>query len=216
MSLDSFESLLRHPAPAFECAASGRRFIAPVRHDVSPPAPGELLSRIPEIPGSAAAREFYARSNGALLFAAPPAFRARVAEAPDAGIEIFSIEQWDEKTRENVDEWAQTAEDGFDEALPYTRDDFIAIGHPRGSWNYFHWVIRGPAAGRVFWWAWTMPPWSADDALAPNFRAFVGKICSDTASLVEEVFFAGYTNYWDGSTDTQWVPHRYVPDARLL
>jgi hypothetical protein len=218
MSLAQFESLLSHPAPAFVCRSfeDARKFVVVVRHEAGPPASAELLAQIPELKDAEVARDVFARHNGALLFAAPSAFHAQMPDLPDAGMEIFPVETWREKTDEIVDQWAETAEEGFDDGLPYTRNDFVAIGHPRFSSNSFHWVTRGPAAGRIFWWPWTMPPSSKRDCYAKDFGQFLTKLCGATDRLVRELFFAGYTRYGDGRTAAQWNPERYVADARAL
>jgi hypothetical protein len=214
MSLATFESLLRHPAPGFACYASGDKskteaFLAPIAHRAKSGARAGDLASIPDVPGADAARQFYQSHNGALLFTAPGSMSA--FGGPDEGLEIFPIKQWKSRTEQMVDSW----EDGEykDDRMPYGRDDFIAFAHSRGASSYMHWVIDGPNSGSIYWWAWTMPPQKKTPPLATDFALFVELVCMQPVHFFNDLLLC-YTRFSDGQTGKQWIPIRYLPDRR--
>jgi hypothetical protein len=210
MPLESFEALLAHPAPAFACYACGdptekEALIAPVAHVAHPPSDPQTLGRIPSIPGADGARAFYESHDGGLLYTGKGLMAAK--RGPDEGIEIFSVHEWDARTQETVDLW--NAHPYRDDRMPYRRGDFIAIAHSRGAFTYIHWVVRGPNAGKVYWWPTTMPPEKGDPPLANSFDRFIQIICTEPVHFLNELLFC-YTRFSDGKTETQWIPKRYI------
>lgn len=223
--LDEFDAFIAHPAPAFQCFTAsdyhrlnedleteGAACVVRIEHRVGPAAAGTALKRIAamDVPGTLDVVRFLARHNGVHLFAPThPEYYPEGWRKLEAGVEIFRVEEWDARTKENRAEWLEKLANA---ELPYGPDDFIAIGHPRGSWNYFHWVTRGPCAGRVFWWPWTMPPESADDCFAVSFEEFISMLHANPSVLLNEVL-CGYSRYFDRRGKTQWVALNYSEDA---
>ena len=208
MSLKAFETLLRHPAPAFACYARGDRqekeaFIAPVAHRVNAGASARDLEKIPDVPGASVARAFYRKHNGALLYTGAGLMSS--VGGPHEGLEIFRIREWKSRTNEMVDSW----DDGEyqDGRMPYGRADFIAFAHSRGASSYLHWVTRGPRAGSIYWWAWTMPPSKRTAPLAADFATFLELISTRPVHFFNELLFC-YTRFSDGRTPIQWIPTR--------
>jgi len=159
MSMRSFESLIDHVDPGFICFLAGdplknEGYLKRVEHLANPPAESSLLAKIPAVPGVDAAREFYGRFDGALLYTARDSMGG--LRAPGLGVEIFPIEEWPDHTAQTVDSW--TFEEFDDSKMPYSRDEFVSFAYSRGTSNPIHWVVRGPAAGTIYRWAWTMPP----------------------------------------------------------
>lgn len=214
MTIAALESLLEHPAPGFVCYASGDRnraegFLAPVSHCANSGAKQRDLTVIPNVPGSLAARQFYESHNGTLLYTAAGLMSA--VGGSDEGLEIFPINQWKSRTEQMVYSW----EDGEyeDDRMPYGRNDFVAFAHSRGASSYLHWIISGPRAGSVYWWAWTMPPEKETPPLAADFASFVELVCTQPVHFFNELLLC-YTRFSDGLTGKQWIPLRYLPDRR--
>lgn len=214
--MDSVRELLSHPAPAYLCSpcmeeGSGKLLIAPVRHEVDPPPTGELFGRVLDrysgVPGADALREFYRAWNGALLYTGKGAMVD--CGGPEEAIEFFPLELWEERTRESVESWAEA---GYADAeMPYGRNDFVSVAHSRGTFTYIHWVVKGPNAGRVYWWPTTMPPAIGDGPLAGSFAEFMEIVCTDPVHFVNELLYC-CTRFSDGVTDEQWIPREYVSD----
>jgi len=59
-----------------------------------------------------------------------------------------------------------------------------------------------------------MPP-EESEFFASCFGEFIARLHENPVSLLNEVL-GGYTRYFDGKTQNQWVPERYVPDVRGL
>jgi hypothetical protein len=215
-AIKAFQALLSHPAPAFACYACGdpdekEGLVAPVAHKAHAPAKAAALDRIPDLPGAATAHAFYADHDGALLFTTKGLMAAQ--GGPDEGVELFPLRTWAARTRETVEFWEET---GYhDERMPYSRNDFLAVAHVRGASTYIHWVVRGPNAGRIYWWPTTMPPGKRDPPLAATFESFIETICTQPVHFLNELIFC-YTRFSDGKTRTQWIPKRYIPDRRTL
>lgn len=205
MSIELLERRLADPMPAFSCkpvrGAADRELIVPLEHLANGPASAKLLSRIPRIPGADSAIGFYSRHDGVLLYNDLETFLE--------GVEIFPIGQWKKRTAEMVESWVEG--EYPDEDMPYGRKDFIAFAHSRGASNYIHWVIRGPCAGSVFWWPWTMRPEKNDPPMARDFEAFVRLICEEPVRFFNEVILC-YTRFDDGKTVVDWIPNRYLPN----
>jgi len=199
--MKAFESLLAHPAPGFACHVARdplkiEGFVAPVAHRAKLGATTRDLEKIPDIVGAAAAREFYAAHDGALLY---------------SGLEIFPIKKWKEVTESMAESW----EDGGyrDDRMPYGRRDFIAFAHSHGAASCLHWVIAGPRAGAVYWWAWTMPPDEQTPPLAADFASFIELVCTKPIHFFNELLHCN-TRFTDGKTGKEWIPNRYLPDRR--
>jgi hypothetical protein len=220
MWLDDLTAFLSHPAPGFICRKVGdesKTRVAAVRHVRRPPAAAATLRRCHalHVPSIEQAIEFLERYDGIHLYT--PVQQTSNEEWKMAGIEVFPREHWEQRTTELRQQWAEQFDGGDGTAeseLPFGRHDFVAIGHPSGSWNYFHWVTRGSNAGRIYWWPWTMPP-EKDEFFASSFAEFIAKLYADPATLLNDEL-GGYTRYFDGNTESQWYPDRYVADIRSL
>src|SRR5436190_5256358 len=94
--------------------------------------------------------------------------------------------------------------------MPYGRDDFIAFAHFRGATSHIHWVVRGPRAGSIYWWAWTMPPDKDTPPMASNFGEFIKLLHDRPAHFFNEILSC-YTRFCNGA-GKEWLPNRYVPD----
>jgi len=215
MSLTTFESLLAHPAPGFACydnedSRKAEGLLAPVCHRANAGAKKQDLEKIPDVVGSEAARQFYASHDGALLYTGPGLMLTM--GGPEEGLEVFPIKEWESRTKEVVDEMRQWGLHGY-KRMPYGPEDFIAFAHSRGAFNYVHWVIRGPRAGSVYWWAWTMPPDKKTPPMASDFASFIELICTQPIHFFNELLFC-YTRFSDGKTAKQWIPSRYLLDRR--
>jgi SMI1/KNR4 family protein SUKH-1 len=205
--MESFESLLNHADPGFMCYAGGDKskkeaFLVRVEHLANPAADMDVLKTIPNVPGANAAKEFYARHNGALLYT------EFGLDGSNGGIEIFSPKEWPDRTAQMVESW-----EGYEDArMPYGKHDFVAFAHSRGASSYIHWVIRGPTAGTIYWWAWTMPPLDHEPPLAKDFGAFIELISREPVRFLNELTGC-YARFTDDQTVTEWIPARYVPDC---
>jgi hypothetical protein len=210
MVLELIDRLLNDPDPAFACYANGDRgkkeaFFAPVAHFANPPALPSLLGNIPAVPGAQQLKELLACYNGLLLYT------DRECEAE--GVEIFPINEWPQRTAQMVQSWVEEPEHYRDDDMPYGHEDFIAIAHSRGASSYIHWVIRGPRAGAVYWWAWTMRPKKDTPPMAKDFASFIQLLYERPAHFFNEVLLC-YTRFSDDQTPTEWLPSRYVPDQK--
>jgi len=214
MSTKLIEQLLDDPDPAFACCVNDRRgvqarppadetLIVPLTHLANPPATASLLKRIPDVPGAEEAKRFYSKYDGALLYT--------TRDWNDEGIEIFPIEQWKDRTAEMVGSWVEEADLYRDEDMPYGHNDFIAFAHSAGASNYIHWVTRGPRAGAVYWWAWTMSPRKDTPPSTPDFASFLKLIYDRPVQFFNEILFC-YTRFSDGRTGKECLPNRYLPD----
>ncbi|MDB5325584.1 MAG: hypothetical protein JWM57_1153 [Phycisphaerales bacterium] len=208
MALHLIEQLLADPDPAFACIANSdptntEGYLAPLLHLAGPPGGSLLRSQIPDVPGSRDAAAIYAAHDGMLLYTD--------AATQSEGVEIFPIGQWKERTKQMVESWV---EDNYpDDDMPYGHDDFIAFGHSRGASSYLHWVIRGPKAGSIYWWPWTMRPERYTPPMAATFADFVTLLYEKPAFFFNELLLC-YTRFSDGRTGKEWLPNRYVPDRQ--
>lgn len=193
------ERRLSDPAPAFVGRMrGGATHVIPVRHYAGPPADHASVALIPtDVPGSKEAADFYRLHDGAILFygredGGP---EGPEVEGDASALQIFSLTSWPAMIADQRGLWAAWMREEAD-ALLYGRDDVIPIAHLWGAANYVHWVVRGPHAGEVHWWPWTMPPWKgeASEPLAASFDAFLELICGDPVKLLWEQL-GGYAQY---------------------
>lgn len=208
--LPDFLAVLAHSSPAFVCDGCSNPI--PIRHIVAEPASAQELSSLHAlaIPDRDEAVKLFSKHNGFHLYAPVIASAARGWE--HSGVKIFPLSEWPARTAELRNEWIETYGDsGNDAELPYGKDDFLAIGHPLGSWNYIHWITKGPQAGKIYWWPWSMPP-EADDHIAPSFPALVSLLHENPVALLTSVF-CGYSGYFEPNSKTRLHPSRYLPDA---
>jgi len=209
-AIQLIERLLDDPNPAFACYANGDRemkegHFEPLAHFANPPAPEVLLGNIPSVPGAEELKELLAKYNGLLLYTD----RAEECE----GVEIFPLDEWEERTAQIVESWLEEHEHYPDDDMPYGHNDFIAVAHSRGAANYIHWVVRGPRAGAVYWWPWTMRPEKGDGPMADDFAGFIRLLYERPAYFFNELLLC-YMRFADGRTPTEWLPGRYLPDRR--
>lgn len=210
MALQLIEILLNDPDPAFACYANGdrqkkERYLVPLAHLANPPAPASLLDKVPSVPGAQQLKAVLGRYNGLLLYTD--------REYESEGVEIFPLNEWEERTSQMVESWVEEPWHYPDDDMPYGHNDFIAIAHSRGASSYIHWVIRGPRAGAVYWWAWTMRPEKSTPPMATDFTAFIQLLYDRPAHFFNKLLLC-YTRFSDGRTPTEWLPGRYVPDQR--
>ena len=210
MALELIQRLLDDPDPAFACYAIGDREkkegrVEPLAHFANPPAPPALLERIPSVPGAEQLSEVLARYNGLLLYTA--------RETESEGVEIFPIDEWDHRTAQTVEAWREEQDINPVDDPPYGFDDFIAVAHSRGASNYIHWVTRGPRAGSIYWWPWTMMPHQDTPPVADDFQGFIRLLYERPAYFFNEVLLC-YTRFSDVRSLTEWVPGRYLPDRQ--
>ena len=210
--MDGFRDRLNDPDPGFVCAAIGASPEQPpktfrVWNRADPPASIELIHRIPaDVPGANAVRDFYTAHNGGRLFVRPHS----EPDGSRVGVELHPLEEWDQRTEQIVPDFDDVPED----CMPYGREDFISIAYPCGASNYIHWVVRGPEAGRVYWWAWTMPPEKGYcTPLAETFAAFLDFVCGDPVRFLNDAV-GGYTIFETEGSLLRWKPARYLPDVR--
>jgi hypothetical protein len=214
MWLDELEEMLQHPAPGFACnrpPSRTARHLTRVRNTASRHAPARELANVRDLKvrGADDAAKLYAKYNGFHVFAPTQTSEAKGWDR--GGFRLFAIEEWQKRTAEIRKEWKEVLGGWSADDLPYLPDQFIAIGHPEGAWNYVHWIVEGPNAGRIYWWAWTMVA-VAREYIAASFPEFISKLCRDPAKMLNDDFGC-YTRYYDGVTDTQWVPLKYVSDV---
>jgi hypothetical protein len=206
MALKALNDLIAHPAPGFACYASNdpaksERLMAPVSHRLMPAASAADLKKIPNLPGSGAAKEFYQSHNGALLFTG----------GLDEGVEIFPLDQWDSATEYMLQLWKDGQYD--DDRLSYGRNDFIAFAAVRGATTPIQLITHGRHAGAIYWWPSTMPPYANEPAIAPDFASFIDLICTQPVHFFTKLLSC-YLRFSDGKTPKQWIPSRYLPDIR--
>lgn len=209
-ALQLVQHLLDDPDPAFACYANGdrekkERHFAPLAHFANRPAPTSLLEKISPVPGAEQLKAVLATYNGLLLYT------DRACES--AGVELFPLGAWEERTASMVESWIDG--DYPDDDMPYGRNDFIAIAHSRGASSHIHWVIRGPRAGAIYWWAWTMRPEKKTPPMASDFAGFIQLLYARPAYFFNELLLS-YTRFSDGKTPTEWIPSRYLPDQQNL
>ena len=210
MALQLVENLLNDPDPAFACYANRdptkkEQYLVPLAHFANPAAAPSLLDCIPQVPGAQPFKDVLAKYNGLLLYTD--------REYESEGVEIFPLNEWEERTAQMVESWAEEPEHYPDDDMPYGRNDFIAIAHSRGASSYIHWVIRGPRAGAVYWWPWTMRPKQSTPPMADDFAAFVRLLYERPAHFFNKLLLC-YMRFSDGRTMTEWLPGRYLPDQQ--
>ena len=212
MTIQTIESLLDHPDPGFVCWLAGDRakkegYVKRIEHLVNPPADATWLKKIPAVPGADAAKRFYARHNGALLYTARDSMGG--LRAPGLGVEIFPIDEWDERTQASAKRWEF---EGYDDSeMVYGRHDFVAFADSRGISNYIHWVVKGPAAGTVYRWPLTTPPRRGTPPLCKDFGGFIELICNEPVRFFNELM----DGHWRAEEVglKEWIPSRYVADC---
>jgi hypothetical protein len=210
MSVDLLDHLLADPDPAFECKAirgvpDSERHIEPLTHFANPPAEAALVESLPDVPGREAAEAFYRKYNGALLYT------DRATET--AGVEIFPIEWWPERTASMVESWTIDEQFYPDDEMPYDRNDFIAFAYSRGASNCVHWVVRGPRAGSVYGWEWTNPPQRETPPIAKSFGEFLKLLYERPVYFFNDLYSCN-TRFTNARPLVEWLPARYLPDRR--
>jgi hypothetical protein len=206
MSLKSFEAHLDDPAPAFHCFRCEDKkekleLVVRLRHVIEEPATANDLSELRQKLGEEfpEALEFYSQHNGMMTYLHEP------SEA--CGLIFYRIDQ--------MDEMSEAVRERFD----YLQDDptlkqyltGVAFGEIHASGNYFVFVTEGPHAGSIYY-------SDHDDVqgkpFAPSFPAFLKRIVKDPAQFLYDV--GCYTRYSDGKTKSQWIPKKYLADAKAL
>jgi hypothetical protein len=206
------EDLLRDPAPTFICKGfrSQRRLVVPLQHVAEPPARSTDVEQLPDVPGASFAAAFYAKHNGLSLFKAPSPFK----QASFAGLFIFPLTDWTTEAAQWRRDWVEWWPDYLSWDWAYRPEDAVPVAQCVGAANYVHWIIRGPLAGTIQWWPWTMPVSRGDLPLTGTFEGFCNLVAANPARVDE--LLGGYLIYSDGRTDDQWHPSSYVADHRAL
>lgn len=200
----TIEDFTKSPVPGFRCFAAGKesgpRFLARVRHILHQPASPESITQVRRMLAnhSDQVAAFYQRHDGFILY------RDSLSDA--AGIELLSVDQWDEAT--------QDMRDWFDHLADEPQNDpdrivtGVAIATVPHSGNYFVMPVEGPSGGKVFYV--DHDGWY-ESAFADDFNGFLSHVVREPVKLlVEEV--GCYTRYSDGKTDAQWIPEEYFSD----
>src|SRR5262245_34571090 len=101
MTPQALEEFTKSPAPGFRCYAardkSDARFVASVQHILNPPASSASIAQIRQMLDSHAGKvaEFYQHHDGFVLY--------RDTKSDAAGIELLSVEQWEQATNDMRD-----------------------------------------------------------------------------------------------------------------
>jgi hypothetical protein len=210
--LSDFESHLNDPMPGFRCYACGDRikrptFLARVQNRVNPPAKARALSSIEKALGRVGGgfKRFFLKHDGVLLYedtVLPPRGNE---EDRAAGVFFFPVADWpamSQEMRSGLLAMGWSKKDLTD----WLRDG-IVFGEIPLSANYFVVKPTGRDAGKIYY---------ADhdsfepDPIADSFGEFLESIITDPATFLNRL--GCYTRYSDGTTDTQWIPKRYVAD----
>lgn len=228
---------LADPAPYFLCEAAPtgsdpRRFRVPLVHRPLPSfsyktsdtkAGFAELERLPDIPSGRQLRALLSNAEGIGLFASKRLYselgtgewRPVDIQAAAGALLLSPPGEWAElrkRMRDALSIWYTKPEDAF-EGVPYGLDDVQPFAFPNFSPDMWYVVLRGPMAGRVFWWYYTgeneMSTAWAEDIKDWGKKVFVGFPDSLRAG-------AGY--YADDSideapVDCQLIPLEYLPDV---
>src|ERR1043165_4295521 len=96
MASEAFTDLTTAPAPGFRCYAAGKKsdakFVAGLRHILTPPASSESLAQIQKMLSGHADQmsTFYKLHDGCVLY--------RDTKSAAAGIELLPVGQWEAAT----------------------------------------------------------------------------------------------------------------------
>lgn len=202
-SAEFLPRLLKHPMPGFICANSGadntQRYLARVRHLAQGPAAESKLSYLRELlrKKSGSLERIYVSHDGLLLFGHTISrFRAdelspgiQAEASGDGGFRFLPIDEWELAK----DKWATFAR------IPFS-DNSVRVCT---RWWHRGWLREQRHDAP--------PEWRNKFF---SLELLLHRICTDPARFL---YRSGcYTRYADGETSTQWIPIRYVPDARLL
>lgn len=206
------EELLERQGQRFICRDLGwpkpgpERHVARIRHETTPALDdGELESLKSQIPEVPQLFEFYLRYGSLRLYC------DTVFYEPWGGCSsafyIAPPGEWEELRAYFGDWLADLSEEEEAECLPDWIGDCIVIGEVSNSGNYFIVPLKGPETGCVY-------EFEHDGfefiRRAGSLEAFIASLCTVTDELVREI--GGHTRYFDGKTDTQWLPERYEFD----
>jgi hypothetical protein len=204
MTSQDLTQFTKSPAPGFKCYAAGKqsgpRFLASVRHILNAPASAESIAKIRQMLGSHADQvaAFYQQHDGFVLY--------RDTKSDAAGIELLSVEQWEEATddmRDWFDHLADKPENDPDHIV--TGISIATVPH---SGNYFVMPVEGPSAGKIFYA--DHDGWY-ESAFADDFGGFLARVTREPVKLLAEDVGC-YTRYSDGTTDSQWIPEEFFSD----
>ena len=204
MSSQIIEEFAQAPAPGFRCFAApkqtGPRFLARVQHILHSPASPEAITQIRQSLGAHATQveAFYQHHDGFVLY--------RDTKSEAAGIELLSVEQWEEATDDMRDWFDHLTDD------PENDPDHIVTGISIAtvphSGNYFVMPVEGPSAGKIFYA--DHDGWY-ESAFADDFSSFLTRVTREPVKLLAKDVGC-YTRYSDGETDSQWIPEEYFSD----
>lgn len=235
--LDTFAQFCQTPDQRLVCSAEGSdngdELVVRITHRLNPGASAAALLSVRSVLGGAAEEllGFFARFNGATLFVDERSGTAAISIAP--------VELWDSLTeqyqdlREDLELFG--ADDEDDEALfesddPFLDDEFdddaldldedpalqawmdsaVAFAEITDSGSLFLVATDGEGRGNIYF-------FDADlgepELFATCFAEFLARIVyCDPPRLLQ--YLGDLVSYGDGSTDTQWLPRRYVVGQR--
>lgn len=204
MTPQALEAFTKSPAPGFRCYAagdkSGARFLASVRHILNPPASSDSIAQIRQLLGIYAGpvADFYQHHDGFVLY--------RDTKSDAAGIELLSVERWEEATDDMRDWFGHLADEPEND--PDHIVTGIAIATVPHSGNHFVVPIEGQSAGKIFYA--DHDGWY-ESAFADDFGSFLARMTREPVKLLAEDVGC-YTRYSDGKTDSQWIPEEFFSD----
>jgi hypothetical protein len=206
MSLKSFESHLRDPAPGFRCYASGDRsenmnFVARVTNHIGRAASPRSVVALGKLCGTAspALIRFVKDHDGVLLY--------KDDNSDAAGIALFKVQEWPSRTEEMRE--SMMAMSFEEEDMPEWFHGGVVFGEIPHSSNYLVIQLNGSQAGRVVY-------CDHDDfkveAFAASFDVLLSMIVDDPPGFLYKC--GCFTRYSDGKTKIQWIPKEYIADCR--
>jgi hypothetical protein len=197
-SLARFLAHLSEVEGRFECAPAGnakmnKREIR-VRHEIGAAATASHLEQLRKLLGEHAAEveALYSKHDGLELY----------GQSGGGELIFFPINQWEKATRGFRRELQESGRDA-DGAYEFELNG-VVFGEPASSGNYLMLY-----QGAVYY---ADHDGGDDTPLAPCFEALLDRIVEDPAKFLNDL--GCHARYSDGSSDTQWVPERYISGAR--
>lgn len=212
MDFAELHQLLARKNQRFICRDLGwpepgpERLTAHIFHEVSPPLDEALLevlaAQLPEVPRLIA---LYAQFGSIRLYCDanedPSGFRS-------SAFYIAHPDEWEDQ-KLGFQAWLEgLSKEEEAELLPaWIHDEYLVIGEIPHSGNAFLVPLCGPETGSVI-------EFEHDGfefiTQGDSIDDFIASLCVVTDSLLHTI--GCHTRYYDGRTDTQWLPERYEAD----